>query len=532
MSELSPAAILYDSTGVNPVGVILDGAVYRLQVLTKVLDSGGSQIDPATEDTLGLIKDTDGIKKITDPLPAGTNNIGDVDVASSALPSGAATETTLAGVKTNQESVIDAGNSSAGQLGNGGNFQGTGVDCIGYSAVAITVHSDQDSAVDGMQFQFSQNDSDWDDSYDWTMDVSDSETRRFQFPITSRYFRVNYTNSTSTTTEFRVQTILHRQNILTSIHRIKDDVYEDRSAQIVKAAIIAQRTGGPTQDFIPIEADPGGNLKVALGIEIPAGDEIIGKVNITDGISDVDVETNNGINRLEGRSSITAPNGVLDVAVIADNSINRLEVRTSVVGQTAGTGAEKKASVIDDIEDSNVKRLQTQALLAPGSTVNIGTSIPADPANLEIRFLEYSGSEDMLVDGSTPVEFSFAPSAGQIIAVESLLIVFTADDFEFDGASFGPKTAMTTGIEFKLTINSTTTTVFTIKQNEDFLRIPGRVPVINNSGPKDLLSAAFVFGGLVKLNGDDGDKISAIVNDDLTSVKFKYLTATMYGAEV
>lgn len=48
------------------------------------------------EAILTAIRDTAGIKKITDALPAGTNNIGDVDVVSSALPTGAATETTLA----------------------------------------------------------------------------------------------------------------------------------------------------------------------------------------------------------------------------------------------------------------------------------------------------------------------------------------------------------------------------------------------------------------------------------------------------
>jgi len=241
---------------------------------------------------------------------------------------------------------------------------------------------------------------------------------------------------------------------------------------------------------------------------LPAGTAVIGKTYITDGTTDVDV--------------------------VVDNTINRLESRSSVVGQTAGTGSEKKVCVIDDIEDSNVKRLQTQALLAPGSIVNIGTSIPADPANLTIEFLEDSGgSEDMLVDGSvTPVEFSYSPAAGIVIAVESVLVVFTSDDFEFDGASFGPNAALTNGFDFKLTIDASTTTLFTIKQNEDFLRVPGRIPVINNTGPKDLLSAAFVFGGLIKLDGTEGDEISVVVNDDMTSVKFKYLTATVYGAEV
>ncbi len=43
------------------------------------------------ENKMGAIKDTDGIKKIADSLPAGSNKIGKVDVDSSALPTGAAT---------------------------------------------------------------------------------------------------------------------------------------------------------------------------------------------------------------------------------------------------------------------------------------------------------------------------------------------------------------------------------------------------------------------------------------------------------
>ena len=105
----SPAAILHDVNG-DPVDVLNDGGTRRLSGATKVLNSPGSQVNPATEGTLSsadgklttidaaldAIKDTAGIKKIVAPLPAGTNNIGDVDVVSSALPQGAATEATLA----------------------------------------------------------------------------------------------------------------------------------------------------------------------------------------------------------------------------------------------------------------------------------------------------------------------------------------------------------------------------------------------------------------------------------------------------
>ena len=111
----SPARVLYDENG-NPVSVVQDGVVYKLEVLSK-LQAGSAiigqvGIDPAqkgglaeqatlasldgkdfaTETTLtsadtklgtidgvlDSIKDVDGVKKITDPLPAGTNEIGQV----------------------------------------------------------------------------------------------------------------------------------------------------------------------------------------------------------------------------------------------------------------------------------------------------------------------------------------------------------------------------------------------------------------------------------------------------------------------
>lgn len=67
--------VLYDADG-NPVSVVNDGGVRRLASESKILNVSGSQINPATQETLTSIKDTDGIKKITDPLPAGSNLIG------------------------------------------------------------------------------------------------------------------------------------------------------------------------------------------------------------------------------------------------------------------------------------------------------------------------------------------------------------------------------------------------------------------------------------------------------------------------
>jgi hypothetical protein len=297
----------------------------------------------------------------------------------------------------------------------------------GYAAVAITVHSDKDSAEDGMIFEFSIDGTNWDDQYKFNMKASESQTRRFQFPVTAQYFRVNYTNSTETTTQFRCQTVLNRQNILTSIHRTEKVVHEDRSAQLVKGAIIAQREGAVVQDFYPVQADVSGNLKVTT----------------------------------------------------------------------------------------------------------IGSDIPSDPAAFVLEYLENGGSENMRVDGSsTPVAFEKGPTVtDEVWSIRELLLTFTADDFSFDGLSFGPNTAMTNGFKIEIIKDSVATEVFNVKQNEDFLRVPGRTPLVNNTGPKDVLGASLSFDGLI-LYEADGDVVRVTVRDDLTSVKLKYLTATLFAAKV
>lgn len=100
--SLSPVAILHDAAG-NALKVIQDGSDYLLGIASKLRNAAGTIVNPATEDTLSAadtklgtidgvldaIKDTDGVKKIVDPLPAGTNEIGKVAQGTKAAGSGA-----------------------------------------------------------------------------------------------------------------------------------------------------------------------------------------------------------------------------------------------------------------------------------------------------------------------------------------------------------------------------------------------------------------------------------------------------------
>jgi hypothetical protein len=554
MAEGAQAALLIDESG-NLVGIVLDGSTYRLEVSSKSKNTSGAFVDPATEGTLATlateskleavrvllnsldgkdfatqttlaavntrlgevqdvptaytlldrlksiatlltsIKDTDGVQIIDDIIRLGdtarnginsvlNNSIRrlemrgsvtspdgttDADVGTSATSNNRLSTTarltdgtgwlgtivnnairrleartsvtspdgandvavqSIDGVQhlaAGKANIVDTNNSTAAQLVIDGEFTGTGTDVSQFATVAITIHSDEDSAVDGMKFEFSMNNSDWDDVYSFNLEADSSQTRRFQFPICARYFRVHYINGSTATTELRIQTLLQRNNLLTSIHRIEDVVKEDRSAQIVKAAIIAQREGATVQTFHPVQADISGNLKVTT----------------------------------------------------------------------------------------------------------IGTDVPSDPSALVLEFAKNGGSEDLLVNGSvTPVNFDIGPTTtDEVWSLREILLTFAADDFSFDGDSFGPVTKLTNGVDIEIIKDGVTTSVFMVHQNEDFLRVPGRTPLVNNTGPKDVLGAAIAFQGLV-LEEATSDLVRVKVQDNLTSVKLQYLTATIFAVKV
>lgn len=159
-------------------------------------------------------------------------------------------------------SVVNDANSSSDVLGIDGVFTGVGVDLEGYTSVTIFVAADVDSAANGMSFEFSVDNANWDKADVHTFDFSDSPARTFQFSVYARYFRTVYTNGDTGQGFFRLQTILHTGTPLTTIHRLDASLAPDRTVQVVKASLMAQQAG--TGNFMPIHATAGGNLKVSL----------------------------------------------------------------------------------------------------------------------------------------------------------------------------------------------------------------------------------------------------------------------------
>jgi len=103
--------VLYDKNG-NPLSVVSGKLEVRAMEIEALLAGL-----PTTKTTSGNFK-----AAIVEPLPAGSNVIGKVDVNSSALPTGAATEATLAAIKNTDgiKKIVDplpAGNNIIGKVG-------------------------------------------------------------------------------------------------------------------------------------------------------------------------------------------------------------------------------------------------------------------------------------------------------------------------------------------------------------------------------------------------------------------------------
>jgi len=337
--------------GATPTGTL---------ALTK-RDDALSALTPAEGDAVELRVDANGALWV---IPSGTVTVDatDLDIRdlTSASDSVEAIQDTAEDLNmAPATSVVDSGNSTTTPLGGGATFTGTGFDCTGYSNVTITLYADVDSGTDGMQFQFSTDNTNWDDVYSFNMDVSDSDTRRFQFPVTARYFRVVYTNGAGAQSAFRVQTMVHRSNILTSIHRVDGTVTGDRSVQLMKSTIIGETTAGGG-GFVNVKVNPSG----ALTVEATSDDADNLLVNANLQVGDADVDNANPVPISDAGGSIT-----VDGAVTV--SATDLDIRDLAFATDSVTVHQSVAASL------NMTEVNSAAILADTANIDINMATVA-----------------------------------------------------------------------------------------------------------------------------------------------------------
>ena len=426
--------------------LVADG---RLTTIDAVLDS---------------IKDTDGIKKITDPLPAGTNNIGDVDVVSSALPTGAATEATLA-------------------------------------------------SIDGKDF------------------------------ATETTLLTRATEATLLVADGRLTTIdavLDSIKDTDGIKKITDLLPAGTNnigdVDVVSSALPA---GAATETTLLTRATEA-TLLVADG-RLTTIDATLDSIKDTDGIKKITDQLPAGTNEIglvaQGTKAAAAdgwPTVLYDasgnpVSVFLDGAVYRIRSEGLIVGKTKGTGANKEVSVIDDPDTVATKRLQVEMAVKPGSVIGVTAAAPA-AVNSIVTFLRNGGSENMLVNGSvTPVSFTFGADATFDIIPTEIRLVLTAATLNWGNFGKGGS-ILTNGVVIDAEVDDgVPITLYTLTRNEGFMRMQEANTEFN--GASDLILGSIHFSGVERLVAGSTDFVRVTINDDLTAVlrSLNYFTATFYG---
>ncbi len=335
-------------------------------------ESNGDVTGPGTEDTaikVTMATDSTGLLSVDD-------NGGSLTVDNDG--------TFLAQIDNNN--VISTDNSTVATLGSGASFVGTAEDVSKYSAITIQIDSSHDSAIDGMMFEFSTDGTNWDDMYPFTYTAVD-DARRFPFPVTAQYFRINYTNGGTGQTHFRLQTILHVNAGPPVVHRLQDSIDPDRSSILVKASIIAQAAG--SGDFVPVQSTAAGNLKMSVqevsdGLDIGAGNAGAETQRVSISTDDVNLSAiKTAIELLDNAVSgagynITQMNGV-NVTMgngVSGTGVQRVTLASNGTGQVklaAGTASIGKLAANDGVDIGDVDVASQPARVA--TTDNVGAAI-------------------------------------------------------------------------------------------------------------------------------------------------------------
>lgn len=139
-------------------------------------------------------------------------------------------------VTTNDQNTIDSGNSSTTPLGIAGVFTGTGIDLSLYRGIAVNVFSDVDSGTDGLSFQWSSDNTNW-DIVETNTFLASTGGRAVVLSPRARFFRVVYTNGGTGQATFRLQTVLYPSAINYANRSLGSPLTVDMFAQPVQAVM-------------------------------------------------------------------------------------------------------------------------------------------------------------------------------------------------------------------------------------------------------------------------------------------------------
>ena len=173
-------------------------------------------------------------------------------------------EANSAAIKTAVELVrqVDSGNSTTETLGNGGVFEGDWFDALGFISATIQILTNQDSATNGCEIQYSADGVNVHHSHPFTILANDPNGIHLVFTLTGRWYRIKYTNGTTPQTVFNLFTTISKTDSTHShTHPIEFTIDGTHESQLTRAIQTGKKPNG---DYINANYTAGGNPKTSI----------------------------------------------------------------------------------------------------------------------------------------------------------------------------------------------------------------------------------------------------------------------------
>lgn len=297
---------------------------------------------------------------ISSALPAGNNNIGDVDVASLPISFGAGNSdatTTRVVIASNQVAVavkntstplmselynsIVSLNTSDIPLSANGNFLGTFTELWKFGGVQVGIYSDVDSATDGVKIEFSYDGVSVHHTHTYTYKAS-SNGVGYNFSPEFKYFRINYTNGASAQADFKLISTLKPTSLFPSQYRLTTPMYDETQVLLTKSVISGKTTGGGG-GYVDVKVNPSGALVTDSTISGTVTTSVTGTVTTSEATKSgtiTQVQATVGLTAVRATVAGTAPSATRKKLMIKPSKNNTGSIYFGASTVTTSTGME------------------------------------------------------------------------------------------------------------------------------------------------------------------------------------------------
>jgi len=290
--------------------------------------------------------------------------------------------------------TLDLNNSSTTPLLANATFTGLPIPIINAGTINVSVHTDVDSAVDGLKFQFSPDGVNWDHTHSFSVtgNIGTSYNQAAEMSV----FRVVYVNGNSNQTHFRLTTLLKNQAVGPSKYSIGQSINDNILADVTKSVIWGKTTGGGG-GYVAVKVNPSGALTADVTGTVAATqsgtwniNNISGTVSLPTGAAtETTLAALNAKVTAVNTGAVTVSSSALPTGAATETTLAAMNAKM-LTGAGTATGALRVALATDSaglmrLQDAGSREITVKASSTPAATSDTSLVVALSPNSNTVK---------------------------------------------------------------------------------------------------------------------------------------------------